>query len=166
MNKKLLLSIAAVSLSVLALSGCSQGSPSTGGSTSSPSETASETPAADAALSTSESSLGDIVVDGAGMTVYIFDKDTADSGTSVCEGDCLAKWPAVVATSDTPAVDGVTGKVGVITRTDGTKQVTLNGLPLYYYAGDTTAGDTTGQAVGDVWWVVAPSGEKIGASAG
>ncbi|GEP25699.1 hypothetical protein E3O11_13500 [Cryobacterium levicorallinum] len=163
MNSKIWLKVGpvvgALAISVLALTGCSQGATPPADESSSSSEVAE--PAADATLATADSDLGTIVVDSAGMTLYVFDKDVADSGESTCEGDCLVKWPPVVAESDTPTVDGVTGTVGVITRTDGTKQVTLNGLPLYYWAGDAAAGDTTGQAVGDVWWVVAPSGDKI-----
>ena len=155
--------VGAVVLSVLALSGCSQGAttPAADTSSSSSSSSAPTAAAVKAALATAASSLGTIVVDTAGMTLYVFDKDVADSGESACEGECLVKWPAVVAESDTPTVDGVTGTVGVITRTDGTKQVTLNGLPLYYWAGDAAAGDTTGEGVGGVWWVVAPNGDKI-----
>ena len=164
MNSKIWLkawsTVGALALSVLALTGCSQGEATSAADTSnSPSEVAE--PAADATLATADSDLGKIVVDSAGMTLYVFDKDVADSGESTCEGECLVKWPAVVAESDTPAVEGVSGTVGVITRTDGTKQVTLNGLPLYYWAGDAAVGDTTGQAVGGVWWVVAPNGDKI-----
>ncbi|WP_104126791.1 hypothetical protein [Cryobacterium sp. Y57] len=152
--------VGAVALSILALTGCSQGTTTPAANTSSSASPTSEA-AVKPALATADSSLGKIVVDTAGMTLYVFDKDVANSGASTCEGECLVKWPAVVAESDTPTVDGVTGKVGVITRTDGTKQVTLAGLPLYYWAGDSAAGDTTGEGVGGVWWVVAPNGDKI-----
>lgn len=117
---------------------------------------------AEVALTTADSTLGTIVVDATGMTVYVFDNDTPNSGTSTCEGECLVKWPAVVADSDTPTAEGVTGTLGTITRTDdGTRQITLNGLPLYYWVDDSAAGDVTGQGVGGVWWVVAPDGTKI-----
>jgi predicted lipoprotein with Yx(FWY)xxD motif len=66
----------------------------------------------------------------------------------------------VTAESDSPAVDGVTGHVGTITRDDGTRQVTLNGLPLYTFAGDAAAGDTTGQGKQGFWWAVATDGTK------
>lgn len=166
MNRKILIGVVTVALGVLALAGCAQGG-SGSGSTGESDEYSSEAPTptkdvAAASLATAQNPLGTIVVDGKGMTVYVFDKDTADSGASTCEGDCLAKWPAVVATSEKPEATGVTGTVGEITRTDGTKQVTLNGLPLYYFAGDAAAGDTTGQGLGGVWWVVAPTGDKIG----
>jgi predicted lipoprotein with Yx(FWY)xxD motif len=115
-----------------------------------------------AALMTSDSDLGQIVVDGKGMTVYMFDQDTQNSGTSTCEGQCAANWPAVTTDSTTPKVEGVTGTVATIKGTDGSTQVTLNGWPLYHYAGDSAAGDTNGQGVNSVWWVLDPAGQKIG----
>lgn len=118
-------------------------------------------PASGAVLGTADSSFGEIVVDGAGMTVYVFDRDTAGSGASTCSGQCLAAWPAVPADSEAPTVDGVDGDVGTIVRNDGTRQITLDGLPLYTYAPDAQAGDVTGQGVQGVWWVVAPDGAKI-----
>jgi predicted lipoprotein with Yx(FWY)xxD motif len=150
---------AAVALGLLALAGC--GSSSDGGGSASGASSSSGGNTADAVLATAESDLGEIVVDADGRTAYVFDKDTAGSGQSACSGDCLAKWPAVVAESDDPAVDGVTGDVGTITRDDGSKQVTLDGLPLYLFAGDSQAGDVTGQAVGGIWWVVAADGSKV-----
>jgi predicted lipoprotein with Yx(FWY)xxD motif len=113
-----------------------------------------------AALRTASTSLGTVVVDGAGMTVYEFDKDTKGSGTSACSGGCLKLWPAVPA-SGTPTLTGVSGTVGTITRDDGTTQVTLNGHPLYTYANDAKAGDVTGQGVGGIWWVVGPDGSEM-----
>jgi len=106
--------------------------------------------------------LGKILVDKNGMTLYVFDKDTA--GKSNCTGDCLVKWPALTVEDEktvlTPG-EGVTGELAVITRDDGTYQVTANGMPLYTYQKDTKPGDVVGQAVGEVWWVVGPDGEKI-----
>jgi predicted lipoprotein with Yx(FWY)xxD motif len=112
-------------------------------------------------LATADSDFGTIVVDGEGMTAYMFDNDTQGSGESSCSGDCLAAWPAIVAESDSPAVDGVDGEVGTIERDDGTLQVTLDGWPLYLWAQDSAPGDVTGQAVNDVWWVIGPDGEPI-----
>jgi predicted lipoprotein with Yx(FWY)xxD motif len=101
--------------------------------------------------------LGDLLVDAKGMTLYVYSKDTA--GISNCTGGCLASWPALVATADMMAGAGVPGKLGEITRADGTKQVTYNDMPLYYFAGDKAPGDTTGQGVGGVW-LVAPTTPK------
>lgn len=101
------------------------------------------------------------------MTVYYFDKDTANSGKSACTGGCAAMWPAVTAASSTPEVDGVTGKVGTITSSDGKMQVTVNGLPVYTYSNDMAPGDVKGQGVGGSWWAVAPDGDKVsGATSG
>lgn len=104
--------------------------------------------------------LGKIVVDGNGRTVYVFDKDT--SGKSNCEGDCLAKWPVVPAGEGTPQVEGIAASlVGTVTRSDGSKQLSIDGLPIYLFASDTKSGEAKGQAVGGVWWVVGPDGKKI-----
>ena len=73
-------------------------------------------------LATADSDLGTIVVDADGRTVYVFDKDTAGSGQSACAATAWTKWPPVTADSDEPAVDGVTGEVGTITRDDGTRR--------------------------------------------
>jgi predicted lipoprotein with Yx(FWY)xxD motif len=116
----------------------------------------------DALLKTADSaSYGTIVVDGKGMTVYMFDKDTQGSGASSCSGQCLVAWPPVIADSATPPVDGVTGEVGSITRDDGTTQATLDGWPLYYWQGDAAPGDATGQGVQGVWWVLSADGARV-----
>ncbi|WP_433586391.1 COG4315 family predicted lipoprotein [Microbacterium hydrocarbonoxydans] len=133
-----------------------------GGAYASPSEEAS-TPADDAGaaeLMVADSSLGEVVVDGDGMTLYMFDKDTQGSGASSCTGECLTNWPPLT-TDGTPTLDGVTGEVGTITTADGSTQVTLNGWPLYYFAGDAAAGDVNGQGVGGVWWVLTSAGERM-----
>jgi len=102
--------------------------------------------------------VGTILVDGDdGLTVYIFTKDTKDSGKSVCTGDCLVTWPALtVAAGETPTGGaGVTGTLGTITREDdGTLQVTYNGLPLYYFKNDKAPGDANG--IYENWEAVKP----------
>ncbi|MCR6711453.1 MAG: hypothetical protein NVV57_01615 [Demequina sp.] len=124
--------------------------------------TATAAPAAEgAALMTADSSLGTIVVDGSGMTVYMYDSDTQGSGTSTCTGGCLSAWPPVPGGSDAPTLTGITGDVTTITGTDGNPQLALNGWPLYYYASDSAAGDTMGQGVGGVWWVLDAAGEPV-----
>jgi predicted lipoprotein with Yx(FWY)xxD motif len=129
-------------------------------SVSPPSATSTAT-AAGVDLKIASSSLGDIVVDGKGMSVYYYTKDVKDSGTSTCTGGCLTAWPPLLTTSDEPKVEGVTGTVGTIPTPEGAKQVTLNGLPLYYFAKDTKAGDILGQGVNDVWYLADPAGEMI-----
>ena len=95
------------------------------------------------------------------MTVYQFDNDMQGGTSSSCSGQCATLWPAVPGGTQPPQLDGVTGTVGTITGTDGQPQLTLNGWPLYYYQGDTAAGDTKGQGVGGIWWVLTPAGERV-----
>ncbi|UVJ39133.1 hypothetical protein [Arthrobacter sp. CJ23] len=131
-------------------------------SSAAPTSAAPSSPAAAAAeLKTAASSAGQIVVDGKGMSVYFFTKDVKDSGTSACAGACVAMWPAVTTASATPSVDGVTGTIGTITTADGKKQLTINGLPVYYFANDKAPGDILGQGFSGVWYLVSPTGEMI-----
>jgi predicted lipoprotein with Yx(FWY)xxD motif len=115
-------------------------------------------------LKTANTSLGTVVVTSDGKTVYAFDKDTKDSGKSACYTKCSGLWPAVAATGGNPTATGVSGKLGTITRTDGTKQITLEGRPLYTFTGDSGAGAVTGQGYKGIWWVVTPSGAEITAA--
>jgi predicted lipoprotein with Yx(FWY)xxD motif len=101
---------------------------------------------------------GTLLVAGTnGMTVYTYAKDVANSGTSACTGACLTRWPALtVPAGSTPAGgSGVTGMLGTITRADdASTQVTYNGLPLYFFSGDTAPGDANGIYTG--WAAVKP----------
>ncbi|MCP1410895.1 hypothetical protein [Paenarthrobacter sp. A20] len=166
MKKPLSFGFAALVLTA-ALAGCG-GSPGTTTSTppaatssAAPPSSAPATAAAGAEMTVASSSAGQIVVDSKGMSLYFFTKDVKDSGTSACTEACLAAWPIFTTTSDAPTVDGVTGTVGTISSPDGKEHVTLNGMPLYYYAKDKAPGDVTGQGVGGVWYLVSPAGEMI-----
>ncbi|MBT2534983.1 hypothetical protein [Arthrobacter sp. ISL-69] len=170
MKKQLGAGLSAVALAVL-LTACGGGTetpPTTAGGTTSASASAetsapasSPVPAGAAELKTASSGAGQIVVAANGMSVYFFTKDVKDSGTSACTGGCIAAWPPVLTESASPAVDGVTGTVGTIATPEGKKQVTINGLPVYYYIQDKAAGDITGQGVNDVWYLVSPGGEMV-----
>lgn len=132
--------------------------------TDSPSATASATTAAtdgagEATVLVADSDLGQILTDAEGMTIYFFANDT--EGTSNCEGDCLANWPPVTVEGEPVAGDGVEAELGTIEGNDGSTQLTVNGFPAYYFAGDQAAGDTNGQGVGEVWWVFGADGEPI-----
>jgi predicted lipoprotein with Yx(FWY)xxD motif len=161
---RLRLAAAAAALTALALTGCSapaSETPTPEPTTATAEPTPTPTPeAAPATLLIGDTALGPIVVDAVGKTVYYFDYDSAGSGVSACDAACLAAWPAVHGTADV-TVDGITAQVGSITGTDGQPQLTLNGLPLYYYVADAAPGDVTGQGSHGVWWVVAPDGAKI-----
>jgi len=89
-----------------------------------------------------------ILVNAAGMTVYTFDKDTAGSGKSVCNGPCAGIWPPV------PVSGKVAEPYSVITRDDGSAQLAYKGKPLYLFASDKAAGDRNGDNVKEVWHVV------------
>jgi predicted lipoprotein with Yx(FWY)xxD motif len=104
--------------------------------------------------------LGKILVNAQGMTLYVFGADTP--GTSNCSGACLQNWPALTVAGGNPvAGSGVSGKLGTITRSDGTVQVTRDGMPLYTFAFDKQPGDTNGQGLnefGGIWTAAAAAG--------
>lgn len=87
-----------------------------------------------------------------GMTLYTFDKDTPNSGKSVCNGPCATNWPPLMASDSDKAQDGYT----VIVRDDGKKQWAFKGHPLYYWAKDAKPGDTSGDGVGQAWHTARP----------
>ncbi|MFE0453916.1 SCO0930 family lipoprotein [Streptomyces sp. NPDC058914] len=108
--------------------------------------------------------LGKVLIDANGMTLYRFDADTAEPPKSNCDGDCAKTWPPVPA-DDATAGDGIDKSLlGEVTRSDGTKQLTVDGWPVYRYAKDTNAGDANGQGVGGKWFALAPDGKKAKAA--
>ena len=109
----------------------------------------------------SDTDLGTILVDADGFTLYIFTNDI--DGTSTCYETCAVTWPPVP--GDVTISDDLDASIfGTTTRDDGSEQLTVNNMPLYLYAPDTEPGDTTGQGVGGVWFVVDAQGEVIEAS--
>ncbi|MDX3850369.1 hypothetical protein [Streptomyces sp. AK02-01A] len=111
--------------------------------------------------------LNPVVVNGAGFTLYRFDKDTADPSKSNCNDACAVTWPPVVVDPRGKIfIDGVKkSDVGVVKRDDGTLQVTLGGWPVYRFSKDLKPGDTNGQGVGGTWFGVTPDGQKAGGQA-
>ncbi len=103
-------------------------------------------------------SLGNVLVNDKGMTVYMFKNDTQGATSSACTGDCAKAWPAVTVADEDEIIPGfnLPGKWGTIEAADGSYQVTYNGWPLYTFAKDTKPGDTAGQGVGNKWYAVAP----------
>jgi predicted lipoprotein with Yx(FWY)xxD motif len=99
---------------------------------------------------------GNILVGPSGMTLYTFAND--EPGVTNCYDQCAVNWPPLLVGSagESTVAEGVMGEVGVTERTDGTMQVTYNGMPLYYWIRDVVPGDTTGHNVGDVWFVATP----------
>ena len=147
---------------ILVLAACSSG----GGATPSPTaaapsvapSTAAASPSSAASPTGSESASTDYPLkasaDGTyltgkdGMSLYVFGKDTKDSGKSVCNGGCATNWPPYEADDATEIqATGASGTLSIVTRDDGSKQLAYNGMPLYYFAGDKAAGDTNGKAI-------------------
>jgi predicted lipoprotein with Yx(FWY)xxD motif len=121
-------------------------------------------PTGAATVTGASTELGMILVDGSGRTLYLFEKDQPDQ--SACAGACAAAWPVDQSSGTPKAGGGVKASLlGTIQRSDGTTQVTYNHHPLYYYSGDSGAGQQNGQglnAFGATWFVVAPAGGKVG----
>ena len=162
--KNLFLSILIVGLVAVLLFGCTggnnYGNPPTSPGTNTP--PATNPPQAQTPNSTTtppptpapgidvKMSTGGYLVDSKGMTLYFFTKDV--DGTSACTGACLEKWPVFYA--ENIKVSGLgSADFGTITRSDGSRQTTYLGWPLYYYFQDKAPGDITGEGVGKVWYL-------------
>jgi predicted lipoprotein with Yx(FWY)xxD motif len=156
---KFLTGAALIPLAALTVAACGSGGAATA-ATPAPPKTTSGAPAT---IGMARTSLGNVLIDSRGRTVYLF---KADKGTrSACSGACAAAWPPLRA-SGKPAVGrGVKPSlVGTTARSDGKPQVTYNGHPLYLYSGDQKPGDVNGQAInafGAQWFVLTPGGTQI-----
>jgi predicted lipoprotein with Yx(FWY)xxD motif len=121
-------------------------------------------PSGVATITAASSKLGMVLVDGSGRTLYLFEKDQPNQST--CSGACAAAWPVDHSSGPPKAGSGVKASLlGTINRSDNSTQVTYNGHPLYYYSGDSQAGQQNGQGLnnfGAAWFVVAPAGGKVG----
>ena len=119
--------------------------------------------AAGPVVSTGSTSLGTVLVDSRGHTLYLFAKDK--SGKSSCTGQCASFWPPLIASAKPRAIGGVKASLlGTTKRADGRMQVTYNHHPLYTFAKDTKKGQATGEEVnafGAKWYVLSPAGAKI-----
>jgi predicted lipoprotein with Yx(FWY)xxD motif len=105
--------------------------------------------------------LGQVVANASGMTLYRYEKDMAAPPTSNCNDACNATWKPFVAGEVPPMLEGVQEtQVGTVTRKDGSKQLTLNGWPLYLFAKDTGPGQANGQGANGTWFAITPDGGK------
>jgi predicted lipoprotein with Yx(FWY)xxD motif len=153
----LLLGTASVALVVAGCGG--------GGDSSANSSTTAKTSAAgtSAKLSVAKTDLGRILVGGNGRSLYLFEKDKGPMST--CNGACASSWPPLTSDGKPQAGSGVdAAKLSTSKRSDGAQQVVYAGHPLYYYAGDSAAGDTNGEGLdqfGAEWYVVSSSGNKV-----
>jgi len=155
---------------LLLVAACGQ----SGAATSAPAATASSAPSAAASIAASlgpaqafevdvmtDATLGQYLVGKDGRTLYLFGKDTV--GKSACGASCIPNWPPfTIASNDTvKAGSGVTGTIATFTRDDGTIQVTINGLPLYYFANDTGKGQINGEGIGNLWYAAGVDGTPV-----
>jgi predicted lipoprotein with Yx(FWY)xxD motif len=120
-------------------------------------------------ITTKSGTNGTYLTDSSGRAIYLWVKDSTNK--SACSGACAGAWPPVTATG-TPTASGSAhaSDLGTITRSDGTKQVTYDGHPLYYFSGDSGPGQTNGEGsdgFGAKWWLISPSGDQVtGAGSG
>ena len=147
-----------VALSLLAFTACSS-SAGASGSTGPPSTSGGPQGTVDVAAS----SLGQILVDDQGRTLYMFQKDMG--AQSECTGACASAWPPLLATGTPTVGSGASASaLGTTARSDGGTQVIYNGHPVYTFSQDQKAGDTNGEgltAFGGSWFVLSPSGNQI-----
>lgn len=155
-----------VAMAAIAMAACggTTGSSTTNLNPDSPSPSAPQVTAPATVAVATNATLGKILVDGSGKSLYLFAKDSGT--TSTCYGACATYWPPLLTAGAPKAGAGVDAKLlGTTKRTDGTTEVTYAGHPLYYVVTDHNPGDATGQAVnnfGAPWYVLGPDGKRIG----
>ena len=168
--RRVLISIVAVAGVGAVVAGCGGGSGKSAAAKSS--STAAVTPApsnaaAGMSVIAKSSALGTILTDSSGRTLYLFAKDTGTKST--CSGACASAWPPATTTGRPTGGSGVSSsKLGETKRADGMTQITFSGHPLYYFSGDSAAGQTNGNGVtafGAQWFALSPAGAKAQASA-
>ena len=165
--------LASLLLMTAAAAGCSDGGSGSGSASGTGTGARDSVPQAEvpvaasksatATVSVKDGTYGKALVDENGMTIYVFDKDTKNK--SNCVGACADQWPPLLdKTAPTAGSGAKADLLGTTTRSDGKKQVTYNGHPLYRFDEDQKAGDTKGQAIdafGAKWYVISPEGKKI-----
>jgi predicted lipoprotein with Yx(FWY)xxD motif len=150
----------------LVLAACGTNSAPTDPPTASPPASAlvqTHTEASSVAIRTMSTSKGKVLVNAHGRTLYWFAKDTRSQ--SKCNASCTTYWPPVLGRPVAAAGAALPHGFGTIKRADGQTQATYDGHPLYTYAGDTSAGQVTGNGInvsGGLWWAVTPSGRDLG----
>jgi len=129
-------------------------------SSSSTSTTGGSTDPTSTTLQLQTTTLGKVVADSKGMTVYLYVPDGAGTVSKV-SASTLAAWPAVQATQTPTVGPGLTAKPGTAAQPNGEQWVTYNGHLLYTFAGDKKPGDVSGNALGDVWYALTPAGQPV-----
>jgi predicted lipoprotein with Yx(FWY)xxD motif len=160
--------LAAAAVIGLAACGSSSSSSAPSGSTTSnppaaaPTSTSSASSDLAAGIRTATAGGRVVLIDAQGFTIYWYTPDTAT--TSNCTGSCATAWPPLIGTPSLASGVSLTGKLGTITRSDGSVQATYDGHPLYLFKADSSAGAAKGNAVGGIWWIMTGSGAKIKAT--
>ncbi|MCZ7401577.1 MAG: hypothetical protein O8C61_05090 [Candidatus Methanoperedens sp.] len=136
-------------LAILLISGCTQKQPAAN-------QTPVQTPVTKSASEqpTVKLTTGNYIVDNAGKTLYFFTKDVTED--SNCSGSCINLWPAFYQEKISVSSGLISSDFGTITRTDGTKQTTFKGWPLYYFSRDVSPGDIKGDGFNNIWFVARP----------
>src|SRR4051794_26794642 len=151
--------VAATALAAVALAAC-------GGASTTSSKSSGTSGDATRTVDVASGSLGHILVDSQGRTVYLFKKDSGPKST--CFGACATNWPPLRASGKPTVGTGASAsRVGTIARSDGGRQVTYGGHPLYLFAGDSKPGETNGQGVkafGAAWLALSATGKAIAAA--
>lgn len=157
-------------VAVIGLAGCSKSDSDSDGTTTTAKATTTTAKAtaslgdtggtaAKVTIGLGDSSRGKVLTDASGRTLYLYEPD--GTGAPTCTGSCAGAWPPVFTTSGAAAGTGVTAKVATVKDADGKDQVTVNGRPVYLFAGDTKPGDSNGQGQGGVWFVLDAAGQKV-----
>jgi predicted lipoprotein with Yx(FWY)xxD motif len=163
LRKQILVRFAGAAAIVMLVAACGGNDSSSSSNTPTSSDSSTQS-SSGAVLGVASTSLGEVLVDGQGHTVYML---TADSPNhSSCAGECLEYWPPVASpgSGKVPSISGISAKLGVTTTMDGTSMLTANGWPLYTYEDDKAPGDVNGQGVmtfGGTWYALSPAGEPI-----
>ena len=164
---RLAMAIAAVGMLAAACGGSSGGSKAQVASNSAASSAPSSAGAAPkVSIETHKGPAGTYLTDAAGKSLYLFALDS--NGQSKCSGSCAMHWPPLLGSAAQSSGGANDAQLSTVKRSDGTTQITYAGHPLYYYAGDSSAGDTNGQGLnmdGGQWWLVAPNGKPISTAA-
>jgi predicted lipoprotein with Yx(FWY)xxD motif len=146
----------------VAVAGCGGGSSNSGSGSAYGRPASAGTGPAAAKVATRRTKLGTVLVDGRGHTLYLFEKDKGMA--SSCYGACASVWPPLTTGRHATGAGLRHARLATSRRHDGKTEVTVDGRPVYTYAGDRRPGDVTGQGLdqfGAEWYALAPNGHKI-----
>ena len=162
-SRSLAVGLAFAAVLTVGLAGCSKSDSDSDGATTTAKATATTAAggatAAKVTIGTGDAGGKKVLTDPSGRTLYLYEPD--GTGAPTCTGSCAGAWPPVFASGGAAAGDGVTAKIATVKDADGKDQVTVNGRPVYLFAGDTKPGDANGQGQGGVWFTLDAAGAKV-----